>query len=235
MLKRKVHDYSTTPYTVSEVTEHVGRSLFVCSETVRVMSDVWENHMVLHSVTDDGNISTCSVSGWYGQKEGEGNTFEIDATEEAYKLYRDRCYKLAYERRLADATAAVQNPAVEGRVVKVVSGRTAKGTVGKVIVVMDGTYGMGYHGSVRMKKLGIATSPVMVEKVMPSGKVFMNHRDMVWVWSKNATVETPAAVDLVEVEACANAEADRMVAELRSAATHAQKQYPSYNVKKVAA
>jgi hypothetical protein len=36
----------------------------------------------------------------------------------------------------------------------------------------------------------------MVEKVMPNGKVFQNHADMVWVWAHNCEVEKPQTADL---------------------------------------
>jgi hypothetical protein len=48
------------------------------------------------------------------------------------------------------------------------------------------------------QKLGIATSAKTVEKVMPNGKIFQNHADMIWVWAHNCEVESPKTADLAK-------------------------------------
>jgi hypothetical protein len=228
MLVRKVHDYSTHPYTVSEETVHVGRSVYARSETVQVMSDVWEDHMRLTSIDADGNLTVHSVANWYGMRDGEALEYAVDATPQAFADYRKRQYELAYARFLAEAESEVSNPAVKGRVVKVVRGRTGKGIVGKVVVVMMGNYGMGYR-SVQLPKLGIATSPRMVEKVMPNGKVFMNHADMVWVWARNCEVETVAEVDTATIKDRADWYAASALASLQKTAQDANERYGNQN------
>ena len=230
MLVRKVHDYSTSPYTVSEETVFVGRSVFVKPETVQVMSDIWEEHMRLTSIDENGNLVAYSVAGWYGCTESDKVEYAVDATPQAFADYRKRQYELAYARFLADAESEVSNPAVKGRVVKVVRGRTGKGIVGKVVVVMMGNYGMGYR-SAQLPKLGIATSPRMVEKVMPNGKVFMNHADMVWVWAKNCEVETVAEVDTATIKDRADVHAANALASLLRTAQDASERYSNQNRK----
>ena len=176
-----------------ETTEFVGTSLFVCPKTVQVMSDIWETQMVLTSVTPKGLLNEHSVS-YEGMRPEHAPVYEVDATEEAFDLYRQRCTEDAYARLVMEAEAQAADPAVKGRVVKVVKGRKAVGTLGKVAVVIERPYGMGYRSSLEMK-LGIATSARMVEVQGKYGKTFQNHADMEWVWARNCEVETVAEVD----------------------------------------
>jgi hypothetical protein len=73
---------------------------------------------------------------------------------------------------------------------------------------------MGYHSVVK-PKLGIATSARMIEKVMPNGKVFQNHADMVWVWAHNCVVENPKTADLAQCREMAQQFARGQVKALR--------------------
>jgi hypothetical protein len=197
MLNRKVTEWSNTECKYVDkglVTEHIGRSLYVASEVVRIMSDVWEDHMFLYSIRDDGTLARDCV-GYYDQKIEDRPVWLIDADAEAFELYRAKQEADKFESLVYNTNADYANPAVKGRVVKVVRGRNAPvGKVGKVVVVIERPYGMGYR-SVMKPKLGIATSPKMVEKVMPNGKVFMNHADMIWVWAHNCEVENPQTAD----------------------------------------
>lgn len=198
MLNRKVTEWSSAECKYVEKgreTLHVGRSLYVANETVRVMSDVWEDGLFLYSVRDDGTLSRDCIE-FYGDKPEDKTVYEIDATEEALELYRAAQEEAQYTRLVQNTDAEYANPAHKGRVVKVVRGRgTPKGVVGKVVVILERPYGMGYR-AVMKQKLGIATSAKMVDKVMPNGKVFKNHADMVWVWAHNCDVENPQSADL---------------------------------------
>jgi hypothetical protein len=197
MLNRKVTEWSSAECKYVDkgrVTEHVGRSLYVANETVQIMSDVWDTETFLYSVRDDGTLSRDCVG--YCDNAENNPTYEIDATEEAFELYRAAQEARQYETLVHNTDSEYANPAHKGRVVKVTKGRnTPKGVVGKVVVIIERPYGMGYHSSMR-KKLGIATSAKMVDKVMPNGKVFQNHADMVWVWAHNCEVEKPQTADL---------------------------------------
>ena len=197
MLNRKVTEWSSAECKYVDkgrVTEHVGRSLYVANETVQIMSDVWDTETFLYSVRDDGTLSRDCVG--YCDSPENNPVYEIDATEEAFELYRAAQEARQYETLVHNTDSEYANPAHKGRVVKVTKGRnTPKGVVGKVVVIIERPYGMGYHSSMR-KKLGIATSARMVEKVMPNGKVFQNHADMVWVWAHNCEVEKPQTADL---------------------------------------
>lgn len=196
MLNRKVTEWSSAECKYVEKGReilHVGRSLYVANETVQIMSDVWDTETFLYSIRDDGTLSRDCVGYCDSQ---ENPTFEIDATEEAFELYRAAQEARQYETLVNNTNEEYANPAHKGRVVKVVRGRgTPKGVVGKVVVILGRPYGTGYR-AVMKQKLGIATSAKMVDKVMPNGKVFKNHADMVWVWAHNCDVENPQTADL---------------------------------------
>ncbi len=230
MLNRKVIKWSNEACKYEDMgreTVHVGRSLYVASETVRVMSDVWEDGLFLYSVRDDGTLSRDPVDYSYDNKEENRPVYEIDATAEAFELYRAKQEADQYETLVANTDAEYANPAHKGRVVKVVRGRnTPKGVVGKVVVIIERPYGMGYRSSMR-KKLGIATSPRMVDKVMPNGKVFQNHADMVWVWAHNCEVETPKTADLALCREMAQKFAANQVKSLKDTQANQFKYNPS--------
>ena len=100
-------------------------------------------------------------------------------------------------------TERAQNEArtmVKGSVVKVVSGRTAKGVEGPVVVVIQRPYGMGYRANME-NKFAIATSDVMVDFAAKNGKVYKNHRDVVWVWARNCELVNIPEIDMADVEA----------------------------------
>ena len=80
---------------------------------------------------------------------------------------------------------------MRGREVRVVKGRdkSVKGSVGKVVVVKEMQYSMGYRSSVA-PKLGIALDDVMVE-VVRNGKTYTNYKNMIWVWAHNCEVVNP--------------------------------------------
>jgi hypothetical protein len=216
MLTRKVTVWSKEECRYNDTgmeTIHVGRSLYVANETVQIMSDVWDTETFLYSIRDDGTLSRDCVQ--YCESNAEQPTYEIDATPEAFELHRAYCEARQYETLVANTNAEYANPAHKGRVVKVTKGRnTPKGLVGKVVVIIERPYGMGYR-SVMRKKLGIATSAKMVDKVMPNGKVFQNHAEMVWVWAHNCEVEKPQTADLALCRKMAQDFAENAVKGLR--------------------
>lgn len=211
-----------------EITEFVGTSLFVRPETVQVMSDIWETQMVLTSVTPKGLLNTHSVS-YEGMRDEDAPVFELDATDEAFDLYRERFVEDTYAQLVMKAEAEAANPAVKGRDVKVVKGRKAVGTLGKVVVVIERPYGMGYRSSLEMK-LGIATSPRMVEVQGKYGKTFQNHADMEWAWARNCEVETVSEVDFDALREQAENMGDVAVARLRAQTEENRRRYSQESV-----
>lgn len=190
MLRSKFYNSETKDY--EEQTRYVGRSLFARRQTVQVMSDIWEEHLVLHSVAEDGHIVENSVAGGYDFA-GKELPFEIDANDQAFEDYRAYREEFHFNTLKSKADADAENPAIRDKVVKVVKGRRAKGTIGKVVVVMERPYNMGWQ-SVMKLKLGIATSPRKV-KVVRNGREYENCADMEWVWAQNCEVEKVATPD----------------------------------------
>ena len=187
MIKYEQTDYATSTKTV--VTDYVGRSVYATYETVQVMSDIWEQHLVLKSITPEGGVTSNYLAGGYGAD--ERREYAIDATESAFQDF----YVAQKARRLSqlqydDATQA--NTARKDKMVKVVGGRdkTAKGKIGKVVVVKEMFYGMGYRGSMR-NKLGIALDDTMVKRTLANGKTYDNYANMIWVWAHNVEVINP--------------------------------------------
>jgi hypothetical protein len=117
----------------------------------------------------------------------------VDATDEIREKYKHWMINVQYERLLEMEEARVHQ-IEKGAIAKVVKGKNGKGTVGKVVVVMDATYGMGYRCSVE-KKLAIATSDVKVKKALRNGKVAEVYRDVVWAWARNVEREDIAEIN----------------------------------------
>jgi hypothetical protein len=115
------------------------------------------------------------------------------ATDKVKSKYRQWKIDLEATRLIEDAELAAKR-IEKGCIAKVVKGKNGVGTVGKVVVVMSATYGMGWRSSVE-KKLGIATSDVTFKKALPNGKVVDAHKDMVWVWARNAVRVDVGTVD----------------------------------------
>ena len=164
-------------------------------KSYRVMSDVWST-ADWALVWDDAsnspkrvlvNVYDMNPSGWVASK------ITVDATDEVKSKYRQWKINLEVSRRIEDAEYEAKQ-IQKGCIAKVVKGKTGKGTVGKVVVVMKANYGMGWRSSVETK-LGIATSDVTFKKALPNGKVVDAHKDMVWVWARNAVRVDVGTVD----------------------------------------
>jgi hypothetical protein len=150
------------------------------------MSDVWGSaDMATYWCAEEKRPKTVVFNVYdygaaYDQKLA---TAEVDATPEVKEAYRKYLIDNAFSKLIEDTKIANAKP-VKGCKVKVISGRTAKGTEGIVAVSIERPYGMGYR-SVLATKLGIATSDVKVKVAAANGKVYENYRDMVWVWARN--------------------------------------------------
>lgn len=164
-------------------------------KSYQVMSDIWAT-ADWALVWDDAsnspkrvlvNVYDMNPSGWVASK------ITVDATDEVKSKYRQWKINLEVSRRIEDAEYEAKQ-IQKGCIAKVVKGKTGKGTVGKVVVVMKANYGMGWRSSVETK-LGIATSDVTFKKALPNGKVVDAHKDMVWVWARNAVRVDVGTVD----------------------------------------
>jgi len=181
--------------------ENVNSTYMVQSESVQVMSDIWEYCRVAYSINERGAIARDLL--W----DNEEVTIDID--EAALQRYHNFMYNRRVEEMTSAFNSTAKDPAINGRTVKVVRGRTAKGTEGKVVVVIRRAYGMGYRASIE-PKLGIALDDEMTTYTAPNGKQYPTHKNIVWVWARNCEVINPevAPIDEIEKEARLNADHD---------------------------
>ena len=202
----------TTGYTPEgnpiKVTETlgVGTTLYTQANSERIMSDVWE--CITSVYYWDANAGAIK-SMWLGEE----TTYTIDCdfatiADDVRKAIFDRNFK----RQLSMASDEAEVP-TKGRVVRVVRGKTSKGSEGKVVVAIERPYGMGYRTSYEMK-LGIALDDEMTTYVAKNGKTYPTHKNMIWVWARNCEVINPE-VDIEDVTYRATTITNREVAELQ--------------------
>jgi hypothetical protein len=209
MIKRKIPHYLSDTGVDSVVTSLVGRSMFVSQEWSNYSDDYPRiPYTYLNSIDENGLLVKYSVD------PADCDGYEIDYTEMCFFDYWTAQYNKSFNAEKINAEKHVNNVTIKDRVVKIVRGRTNKGTVGRTVVVITRPYRMGYK-SIMKVKLGIATSPVMIDVTMPNGRVFKNHRDMVWVWAQNCEVEVPDAIDIEKIRATAYEYANTKTADLR--------------------
>lgn len=158
----------------------------------RIMSDVWGSAdwaIVWDEATASPkhiivNVYDMNPEGWRPVQ------ITVDATPEIREKHTQWLINREYE-RLLDGATQDSKMIHKGAIAKVVKGKTGKGTVGQVVVIMDGSYGMGWK-SVPMRKYAIATSDVKIKKALRNGNVAEVYRDVVWAWACNVErVDTP--------------------------------------------
>ena len=181
----------------------------------RIMSDVWGS-ADWATVWDETTASPKKILvNVYDMQGPDWKPIQItvDATDEIREKYNLWQINLEFQRRVGIAESEALR-IEKGCIAKVVKGKNGKGTVGKVVVQMQASYGMGWRASVE-NKLGIATSDVTFKKALPNGKVVDAHRDMVWVWQRNcervdvAQIDKDAILEQVKAEAARSVSAQR--------------------------
>ena len=167
----------------------VGTTLYVRAETERVMSDIWETvTRAYYWDRETGKLANMYLSSMENTEVVfDGNVDEI--AELMRKAY--------YPRYVARFTMAAEDEAskpTKGSVVKVVSGKSYKGAVGKVVVVIDREYNMGYRSSLE-EKFGIALDDEMTTYVAKNGKTYPTHKNIAWVWARNCKLAEKPKID----------------------------------------
>jgi len=193
--------------TIKEVAE--GCVLFTGSRSIRIWFDEWGTEEYACYWDDESNTVktvglSCSQSDeWYRKSYAT-----IDASEEIWKkvetYYTAIYFQEYYEKALKESKQIIKDS-----IVKVAAGRQNKGVEGKVVAIIQRQYNMGYSSNIE-NKLGIATSDVMIDKEV-NGKVYKNHRDVVWVWARNCEVTQPPPVDTKLLEEYAKENALRWI------------------------
>lgn len=167
----------------------VGTTLKSYYKDVQVMSDVWD--CAQHAQFWNEETQTVQTFAWVKDP-------VVDVTEEVKEKVKAWVYKNALYKALYDAECEAKK-FVLGSEVEVVSGKTAKGLKGKIAVMIDRPYSMGYRSHME-KKLAIPTSDVKVMVPGRNGRVYENYRDVVWVWARNCVLASKPAIDMQKVE-----------------------------------
>lgn len=165
----------------------VATTLSAKSETVQVMSDIWEKQLyVMYWDTAAGKPA--------GRFLADDAKVTIDYTPEVLKAYVAYMAKLNYGAALEKLVNRVSNEnhaVVAGKKVKITGGRPKPGvSVGAeytVFHVMERSYGQGYQSSVR-PIAGIALNEEKHDVVGKNGKTYQSYKNVAWVWCHNMEV-----------------------------------------------
>lgn len=185
----ETYNYETKAYDKSTVTFAEGCVLEVYWKSVETMSECWES--ALHAKYWDDDLQCVKTDFWLSDA-------KVDVTDEVKEKVRRWVYKNAYDKALEMATEDAAEKR-KGSVVKVVKGRADKGAVGKIVAIIERPYKMGYR-STMAKKYGIATSDIMIKVPAANGKVYDNHRDMVWAWAFNTELAETPEINMASVK-----------------------------------
>jgi len=186
LIKTEYPAVAGDPIVKVPVTIGAGTTLFIRTDSERVMSDVWD--MITKAFYWDP-VAAAVREQWLDDK----TKVVVDADyDKILPLIEKAEYNRFLAREIETAKDEAENPAVRERMVRVTKGRdkSVKGAVGKVVVIKDMQYSMGYRSSVQ-PKLGIALDDVKV-KVERNGRVYENYKNMIWVWAHNCEVVNPA-------------------------------------------
>jgi len=185
----------------------VGTTLYIANESEQIMSDMWE--YVTKAFYWDGKVVR---EQWLDNDA----VVKVDANLESLLPAIEAAeYARFLKVELENAEDAALNPAKRDRLVRVVGGRdkALKGKEGRVVVVKEMQYGMGYR-AVWRDKLGIALDDEKVT-VERNGRVYENYKNMIWVWAHNCEVVTPEP-DVFYAEKCAKARTESYIATLKA-------------------
>ena len=185
----------------------VGTTPFTQSKCEQIMSDVWEYITRAHYWDSETRRleSVCL---------NENTEFVIDGNFDAIKEdFLAATYERSLPYHLAKAKNEALNPAVKGLTVKVTRGKTSKGVQGKVVVVIERPYSMGWKTSLE-NKLGIALDDEMTTYTAKNGKQYPTHKNIVWVWARNCEVVNPE-IDTERAKSLAMGDAERAVASMK--------------------
>lgn len=186
-------DFSTTPYTprVEEVrTEYVGATLEVGSESVQVMSDIWET--ARYALVWDAVAQKPSKISWITS----GN---VDATPEVKAAFRAYHVEREFKKRIAELEADALVP-VRGDRVKIIRGRKNPGLVGEITAITTFPDRFSY-GRTNITKVAIPVDDTHEEIALRSGGTWKKYTNVVWVNLGYVERTTPRAIDYVGVAA----------------------------------
>jgi hypothetical protein len=184
----------------------VGSTLFIATETVQVMSDVWEQEERIYYVTETGALSSACVP--YAHSQYYAVEFAIDADFAALeKSIFDNQYKIEHRNALNAAESRACDIFVRGRELRINRGRKFPvGTIGKVVGWVENQWGIS---------VGIALDDVTETVTTKNGKTYERNTNVIWVSSRNLVVHQPV-FDQNEVNHIATSRATSYVENVRN-------------------
>lgn len=209
------HNYNWETKTYTPEVKYTGRVLKKwVNNNYQIMSDIWGSADQALVLDENNEPKSLTVQIYDGPTDPNAprNTVEVDATEDVIKQYYNYTVELEYS-RLFNTQMSNNAEIVKECRAKVVKGRNGQGTIGKVVVVMDAPYRMGYRSSIR-RKIAIATSDVKVRKALTSGRTMEVYRDVVWAWALNCERVDVPEIDKNALRKTAEERAARAVAGL---------------------
>ena len=216
---RKPYDYKLS-YEQNQNAEPVtktiadGSVLYCNKETRSIMSDEWGSFPFVHFIDAKGYLSSQEIE--------NSDTITVDVNQDAYTRYYNAQYQCALSKIIEtmEKDAATIN---KGDTAHVYKGRSGKGTIGKVVVVIDAFYPISPWKSIPCQKLAIATSDRMGPVVAKNGKTYNNYLDIVWAYDRNCEKINIPAIDMDAVRTEAARVALHAVDSLRSSVkSHAE-------------
>ena len=179
-----------------------------CQDT-KIWSDEWGTGKYAQYWDENKQSIMHHLLGVYGLASDDSfDTADVDITPENLAKVEQFHYNNTIRELLNEQRKSAQE-IVRGSQVEVYAGRTGKGTVGEVVVMIERPYGMGYHSSMEIK-LGIATSNEMID-VEVNGKTYKNHKDMVWVWARNCKRLDVTEPDMAVIERLARSRTNNIM------------------------
>lgn len=208
-----VWNTETHSYDYVVTTVGVGSTLYVISETERIMSDVWESVTRAYYFTPEGIQNICID--YYSDSRRMKPQVTLDADYElAISEFHARALDRARQERRAAHERGAQHTAVKGREVVVTRGRSHVGVRGQVVVIKEMMYRAGYRSTLQ-NKLAIALDDEMTIWTAPNGRQYPVHKNVAWVWAHNCRV-ADHKIDETAVLAEAKTMAARETAEFRA-------------------
>jgi hypothetical protein len=172
-------------------------TLYVKTESERIMSDVWE-YVTRVYFWDGERVSSRVVDNTEHYKV----EYTIDATEAVLREMEAKMGARFLEQEMAAADTRARKPEMD-QIVRVVRGRQNLGTVGRVVVSKYMEYRAGYRTQMLLK-YGIALDDAKGVYTAPNGRQYPRYLNMVWAWAHNVEVNQPV-VDVALAQSRAQA------------------------------
>lgn len=184
-------DYTTTPWTPEvreDRTEYVGATLEVGSESVQVMSDIWET--ARYALVWDDEAKKATKLYWI-------NSADRDATPEVIAAYKNSLVEAEYKKRITTLEQSALIPE-RGDQVKVVRGRKSLGLEGPVTALTTFRDKFSYSNR-NITKVAIPIDDTYEEIQLKRGGTWKKYTNLAWIDINYVVRTTPRPIDYVQI------------------------------------